>query len=193
MVVMNAFLTMMRAAGERRRFRGRTGAPAATLLAVAVVLAGCGRGENAKTDSATATTPAAVANGPHTHGAPPHGGMLVELGDGAYHLEVVVDTGKTTVTAYVLDAAAKEPVRLSQGRIDLKMIDLVEGNAAVFTVLAAKASARTGETLDNTATFLGFVPELKGRGKFRAVVQRVAVGDRVFTDIPLSYPAEPRP
>ena len=149
-----------------------------------------GSRESATPDSTVAAPSVGTAG--HTHDAPPHGGMLVELGDGSYHLEFVLDTASTILTAYVLDGAAKEPVRLSQSRIDLKMLDLVEGNVEVFTVLAAKGSVRTGETVDNTATYMAFVPELKGRGHFRAVIQRVEVGENVFTDIPVTFPAEAR-
>ena len=128
-----------------------------------------------------------------TAAAGPHGGMLVPIGGGAYHLEFVVDTAETAVFAHVLDATGRTPVRVAQPRIDLKMLDLVEGNVEVFLVLAAKPDLKAGEKEGDTPTFLGFAPELKGRGHFRAVVQRVEVGGKVYTDIPVTYPAAARP
>jgi hypothetical protein len=117
--------------------------------------------------------------------------MLVTLGDGRAHLELVVDTAKGVVTLHILDRDAKSPLRLSQGRIDLTMHDLVEGVPEAYTVLAGKADPRTKETLEDTSVFIGFVPQLVGRGEFRATVQRVDVGGEVFTDIPLTFPPLP--
>lgn len=165
---------------------------ACALVALGACLAACGGGGEGggRQDSAKAqqgevkATPAVVG---------PHGGMLVPLGDGAYHLEFVVDSSETAVFAHVIDASGRTPVRVAQPRIDLKMLDLVEGNVEVFLVLAAKPDLKRGEKDGDTPTFLGFAPELKGRGHFRAVVQRVEVGGKVFTDIPVTYPAAARP
>ncbi|MBK7832798.1 MAG: hypothetical protein IPJ56_10750 [Gemmatimonadetes bacterium] len=173
--------------------------PVASLLALVFLssLVACAGGRDAApSDSAVAAPGAGAAGAAGAVGRPsdepPHGGTLVALGGGAYHLEFVLDTATTILTAYVLDGATKEPVRLTQPRIDLKMLDLMEGNVEVYTVLAAKGSVKTGETVGNTATFMAFVPELKGRGRFRAVVQRVEVGEKVFTDIAVTFPAEAR-
>lgn len=167
--------------------------PVASLLALVFLssLVACAGGRDAAPSDSAVAAPGAGAVG-RPSDDPPHGGTLVALGGGAYHLEFVLDTATTILTAYVLDGATKEPVRLTQPRIDLKMLDLMEGNVEVFTVLAAKGSVTTGETVGNTATFMAFVPELKGRGRFRAVVQRVEVGEKVFTDIAVTFPAEAR-
>jgi len=157
----------------------------ATFLA-ALTLAACGGGETARIDGARAPVT------PPTTTAAPHGGVLVMLGEGRAHLEFVVDTAKGIVTAYVLDRDGKSPLRLSQGRIDLTMHDLVEGVPEVYTVLAGKANPRTEETLEDTSVFIGFVPQLVGRAAFRATVQRVDVRGEVFADIPLVFPPTPR-
>ncbi|HEY4990141.1 MAG TPA: hypothetical protein VII09_10060, partial [Opitutaceae bacterium] len=51
-----------------------------------------------------------VAPHAHHHHAP-HGGTPVELGDEAYHLELVLDEATGTLQAYVLDAEMEDFVR----------------------------------------------------------------------------------
>ncbi|MEP7383365.1 MAG: hypothetical protein ABI910_16880 [Gemmatimonadota bacterium] len=156
----------------------------AFMLAVATQLA-CGRTESARsTDSAATPAASNVASGAL---AAPHGGMPIEV-EGVAQLEFNVDTTHGLVLVHVLDGAAKEPVRFTQGRIDLTMLDLVEGVTEVNTVLAATSNPKTNESFDKTSVFLGFVPQLVGRGNFKARVQRIEVGGQVFTDIPLTYP-----
>ena len=166
--------------------------PAARLVALtvtALALAACGGGEPSNEDSTSAAERAAPV--PATITAP-HGGVLVELGNRAAHVEFVLDTTRGILTAYVLDATAQKPLRLAQGRLDLKMLSLVEGIPEVFTILAGRANAATGETFDNTSVFIGFVPQLTGRAQFQALLQRVEVNGQLFTDIPISYPAAAR-
>jgi hypothetical protein len=159
------------------------------LLASFTALTACGGGESARSDTAR---PAASTNaGTHAHTAP-HGGMLVELGDEVAHLEIVVDTVRAEILAYVLDGEAEKGVALTQGRLDLKMLDLVPGGE-VFTVFGGKGSALTGERPDSTSTFIAFVPQLKEHPAFHGVLQRVEIRGQVFTDIPITYPPEPRP
>lgn len=43
----------------------------------------------------------------HDHGAGPHGGAIVELGDEEYHAEVVVDAGAHTLRVFLLGPDAK--------------------------------------------------------------------------------------
>ncbi|MBK6485297.1 MAG: hypothetical protein IPF98_00185 [Gemmatimonadetes bacterium] len=159
------------------------------LTCTVLALAACGGGEPSTADSAQAAGEGPVASAAMTA---PHGGMLVELGNRVAHVEFVLDTTRGILTAYVLDATARHPLRLTQGRLDLTMFDLVEGNPEVVTVLAGKANPRTEETYDNTSVFIGFVPQLAGRGQFRASLQRVEIAGQVFTDVPVSYPATAR-
>lgn len=159
------------------------------LLVAAVSVTACGGSKDASpaADSAAATARAT----PSESTAPltgPHGGMLVAVGNGVAQLEFNVDTTKGVVVLRVFDGAAKEPIRLTQGRIDMTMLDLVEGGADVTTILAGRASTKTNETIENTSVFVGFVPQLVGHARFRGRVQRIEIGGQVFTDIPVSYP-----
>ncbi len=157
------------------------------LIFVAASLAACGGTKDAApaSDSTTAT---AAPSGAALPLKGPHGGMLVAVGNGVAQLEFNVDTTQGVVVLRVFDGAAKEPIRLTQGRIDMTMLDLVEGGADVTTILAGRASDKTKETIENTSVFVGFVPQLVGHPRFRGRVQRIEIGGQVFTDIPVSYP-----
>lgn len=158
------------------------------LTCALLALAACAGGEPSTGDSAQAGEGPPVS----TAIAAPHGGMLVELGNRVAHVELVLDTARGILTVYVLDGTAQHPLRLTQGRLDLTMLDLVEGIPEVFTVLAGKANPKTEETFDNTSVFIGFVPQLTGRAQFQAVLQRVEVAGQLFADVPISYPAAAR-
>jgi hypothetical protein len=163
------------------------------LVTAVSTLTACGGGESARSDTTrpAESSPASASAGTHAHTAP-HGGILVELGDEVAHLEFVVDTVRAEILAYVLDGEAEKGIALTQGRLDLKMLDLVPGGE-VFTVFGGKGSALTGERPDSTSTFIAFVPQLKEHPAFHGVLQRVEVRGQVFTDIPITYPPEPRP
>lgn len=162
----------------------------AALLFSATALGACGeRAAPPPSDSVAAPVTKSEASRPMKA---PHGGILVAVGNGVAQLEFNIDTTKGVVVVHVLDGAAKEPLRLTQARIDLTMLDLIEGNGIVNTVLGGKGNSATSETFDNTSVFVGFVPQLVEHGRFRARVQRIEVGGQVFTDIPFSYPPDAR-
>lgn len=174
---------------SRPRCAFRSAARLVALTLATLALAACGGGESSTADGTQATgkmpaAPAAI--------IAPHGGTLVEVGNRVAQVEFVLDSTRGTLTAYVLDGTARTPLRLTQGRLDLTMFDLVEGNPEVFTVLAGKANPKTEETFDNTSVFIGFVPQLAGRTAFRAKLQRIEVAGQVFTDVPVSYPPAAR-
>jgi len=154
-----------------------------------LALAACAGGEPSTADSAQAIDLGPTASAAITA---PHGGMLVELGNRVAHVEFVLDTARGILTAYVLDGTAQHPLRLTRGRLDLTMLNLVEGIPEVFTVLAGKADPKTEETFDNTSVFIGFVPQLTGRAQYRALLQRVEVAEQLFADVPISYPPAAR-
>lgn len=89
----------------------------------------------------------AVAAGPtppktgHAHAHPtegPHGGTLVELGKEDYHAELVHDEAADTVTVYLLDGAAKQPVAIDAKQLTLNL--LVGGKPQQFPLPAEPLS-----------------------------------------------------
>jgi hypothetical protein len=92
-----------------------------TWLALIITLAGC-----EKTES-TLPTPAQKLNataGKHAHAVGeteegPHGGIIVEWGDGEYHAEVVLQSASSSLLVYLLDsegrkAAKVKPIKVTQ-------------------------------------------------------------------------------
>jgi hypothetical protein len=102
---------------------------AAPLLLFATILAGCGA--NVKQD----TAPDGDAHG-HSHpSAGPHGGSLIELGNQAYHAEILHDESDDRITIYLLDSTAKTPVAISAP--DLTINVKREAGGVQFLVTAA--------------------------------------------------------
>jgi len=129
------------------------------------------------------------AGGHHAHTAP-HGGMLIELGDHQFNLELVHSVEDGRLTAYVLDAHAENFVRLPiQG---FAIIALVNGRRESLP-MAAVANPVTGETIGDTSEFAGFADWLKGRVAFDAYIPALDIRGVTFTDVRFAFrsPASP--
>jgi hypothetical protein len=115
----------------------------------------------------------------HAHTAP-HGGVLVELGDHQYNLELVRDSAAGTLTAYVLDAHAENFVR-----VPLKAIEVVVrvGERTEKLALAATANALSGETVGDTSQFTGTAAWLKAAGKFKGTITEIEIRGSRFKDV----------
>ncbi|QDT43270.1 hypothetical protein Pan241w_33700 [Gimesia alba] len=71
----------------------------------------------------------------HAHEHGPNGGHLLEVGEEQYHMEVVFDNGKRTLTAFILGPDAKTPFPIEGESIDF---DLEVGDDEHEIPLAAK-------------------------------------------------------
>ena len=85
----------------------------------------------------------------HVHVAP-HGGVLVELGDHAYNVELRRDHATGKLTAWILDGHAENFVRIAAPSLDL--VAMPGGKFTKLTLLAT-ANPGTGETVGNTSQF----------------------------------------
>lgn len=88
-----------------------------SLMAMAglcVFAAGCrDRDDQPVTDQGAAPAPVSDAGqDEHSHGEGPHGGVIVDWGGGAYHVEFTVDHEKQEATVYVLDSDAESPASI---------------------------------------------------------------------------------
>lgn len=68
-----------------------------------------------------------------SHG--PHGGELVELGKGKFHLEMIHDDAAGTVSVFVLDTSAKEVFPIAGEEVQLNLV--VDGKPRQFVLAAA--------------------------------------------------------
>jgi len=85
---------------------------AALVLLAAVVVAACGRSGSPEPDAASPSPSAA-------HPSAPHGGEVLELGSGEYHVEMIHDHDGGNVTVYVLGADLKTAVAVEQPVVNL--------------------------------------------------------------------------
>jgi hypothetical protein len=93
---------------------------------------GCG---NTKTDDAKRPTKAADHSDHEDHEEGPHGGKVIELGDGAFHAELVHDDQDQSVTVYLLGADLKKPALSAEKEITLNIT--VNGKPQQFMLQAA--------------------------------------------------------
>jgi hypothetical protein len=142
------------------------------LAATLVWSAACGHAPP-PVSSAPATT--------HQHRAP-HGGVLVELGGEAAHVELVLDPDAGSLTAYILDGEAEESVRLKQSSVTIA-IDTSGSSAAQVLELPARANILTGETVGDSSEFSATSPSLLGMKSIRGRIVDIVVKGQDFRDV----------
>jgi hypothetical protein len=120
----------------------------------------------------------------HHHHAP-HGGTPVEIGDEAYHLELVLDEVTGTLQAYVLDAEMEDFVRSPDHALE---ITVTSGGASHVIALAAVANPETGETVGDTSLYQAQADWLKATPRFEGVLGSVTIRGTTFTHVAFSFP-----
>lgn len=146
-------------------------------LAVAAILGGCKKHDHAHHGHD---------HGGHVHVAP-HGGVLVELGDHAFNLELVVQPDAGRLLAYLLSGHADQFVRSSMPSIEVWVMD---GDQSRTLVLQPMANPITGETVGNTSLFSAEADWLRRGAPFTGVIKTVSVGGARFEGIRFAVPAQ---
>ncbi len=123
----------------------------------------------------------------HHHEAP-HGGALVELGEHVASIEFVFESASGTLTAYVLDAHAENPVRLTGGALFVE-IELDGNDEYIPLELRGVASSLTGESETNTSQFRGEERALRGQTTFGGTIPAITVRGAVFEEVTFRYPS----
>jgi hypothetical protein len=121
---------------------------------------------------------------PHADTAP-HGGLLVEIGDHAYNVELVRDDDAGKLTAYILDGHAENFVRLAAPAIT---VTAYAAGARQTATLAAIANSATGETVGNTSQFEGPAAWLKDAGEFNGEVGALEIKGSKFAPTAFKLP-----
>ncbi len=146
------------------------------LLLPGLLFAGCGK------TTPTVTAPATAKAG-HEHKAP-HGGTAIELGEEAFHLELVKeDNGK--LSAYVLDGELENFIRIASP--SFQIVALVAGESRTL-MFRAVASTATGETVGSTSHFEAEADWLKTNPTFGGLLTRLEIRGTVFTAVAFSFP-----
>ena len=154
---------------------------ASCLVALSVILAGCGRQDSPEHDHAGR-------DHDHGHGhehVAPHGGTVVVLGDEAFHLEFLRDATEGALTAWVLDAHMENFVRIPAREIPL--IAVVDGTPHPLSLFAVSNPA-TGETEGDTSEFVGQAEWLKTAGLFETILPSITVRGVTFNDVRFGFP-----
>ena len=130
----------------------------------------------------------------HNHVAP-HQGTLVELGEEVGHLEVLLNPTDGTMTIYVLDGEAEQPVRVEQPTLELQIAphpDTPEADRIPLWMHAVE-NPLTGEMAGDTSQFAGKSDALKGLTAFDGEVDAIELNGQRFTDVAfhVASPAAP--
>jgi hypothetical protein len=153
----------------------KSSALTAALLSLTLLAAGCGKSGPA---AATAAAPAK-----HEHKSP-HGGTAVELGEEAFHLELVREESGA-LSAYVLDGELENFIRIASPGFEV--VATVAGQARPLAFRAV-ASTATGETVGNTSHFIAEADWLKATPAFDAVLTHLEVRGMAFDRVPFNFP-----
>lgn len=116
----------------------------------------------------------------HQHAAP-HGGMLVEVGDHQFNVELVHDAATGTLTLYTLDAHAENFVRTAMPAIELSV---ATGGQNRSLILLPVANTATGETIGATSQYQAQAEGLKGATNLTGTIARLDFNGAEFTQIP---------
>lgn len=152
------------------------------LTLVPLLAIGCGRSHDHAHDKA-AKDEAHGHNHGHVHTAP-HGGLLVEVGDHQFNVELVLDRETGRLAAYILDGHAENFVRIAQSAIEVRLKD-----PARVLSLAAVANPATGETVGNTSQFEATAPWLKSAGDVAGEIVRLEIRGATFSALSFSLQA----
>jgi len=148
--------------------------PTITLLSLALAC-GCGRSHDHAAEPGHAHT--------HQHAAP-HGGMLVEVGNHQFNVELVHDAATGTLTLYTLDAHAENFVRTAMPAIELSVT--AGGKARTLTLLPV-ANTATGETVGATSQYQAEAAWLKDASGLTGIITRLDFNGAAFEQVPFGH------
>ena len=118
-------------------------------------------------------------------GQPPHGGTPVTLGDGDYHVELVLDAVTGTLSGYVLDDDLEEFIRSPSPSFEIQAV--VDGTPRTL-VLTAVANPATGETVGDSSLFSAQADWLKMAKAFDGILHGPTIRGRTFPPVKFTFP-----
>jgi hypothetical protein len=133
------------------------------LLVAALVVAGCGKQNDTKTEAGTGTgtKKTGKTGGGHKHGKGPNGGVVIDLG--AYHAEFTIDHKKKECTVLFIDGDNEDakplPVAAKDLTVTTKQTKTKDGKKVVepMTIKLTPKDEKDGKA----TTFVGTDPGLE--------------------------------
>jgi hypothetical protein len=119
--------------------------------------------------------------------SPSHGGSLVEIGDEAAYVELVLDKEAGKLKAYVMDGEAEDPVRLAQKSLWLKV--RAQGRRLRLK-LEALADPLSGERSGDSSVFEADLKLLAGIESFHGELEQMEVLGQVFEKTTFEFPRQ---
>jgi hypothetical protein len=110
---------------------------------------------------------------------------VVPFGGGDYSVELVLDRGSGTLSAYLLDDDLENFVRSPDRSIRLRA---AVGGGSRTLDLAAVANPATGETVGDTSLFQGRADWLRGGEGVDGVVESITVRGSSFSGLNFNLP-----
>ncbi len=155
--------------------------PAFAALLSTVILAsapGCGDGGHGK-QTAGASPPIK-----HEH-TPPHGGTAIELGEEAFHLELVRDPEAGVLKCYVLDGHLENFIRVAD--LTFTINAQISGKTERLSFQAV-ANPATGETAGDTSLFEARAEWLRAVARFEGELESLTIRGTRFNSVPFKFP-----
>lgn len=121
----------------------------------------------------------------HTHTAP-NGGVIVELGDHQFNLELLLDRATGELVVFVLDDHAEDAVRVEWPALTLRFTAPVERELT----LTATANTLSGETVGDTSELFGQADWLKTDAPLRGMLPALTLKGVAFGPLPFELPAD---
>lgn len=123
----------------------------------------------------------------HVHEAP-RGGTLIELGDHAANVELLIDAERKVFALYALDAHAENAAKLTQAEVEITVLASKQGTKEKqlddFTLkLTATANENTGEKVGDTSQFQVGLEALKGLTEFEGVIKSITIKGATYNDV----------
>lgn len=158
----------------------------ALLLVMVWVLAACGPRPSS---DAPEESPNAPSDNRGALREAPQGDGVVPVGDGAIHLEVLLDGNDGAIRLFLWDREKESLVRVQAEAIELRVSLPGEGPSTL--ILTAVANSRRGATTGDASEFVGQASWLVGASSFVASIPRLSAQGMVYKDIAFRYPAIP--
>lgn len=122
----------------------------------------------------------------------PRGGTIVDLGDHAANVELVLDGDRKVFALYVLDAHAENAVKIAQPEVEVEILTVKDSTkpqylSGFILKLVAVTNENTGDTVGNTSQFAVDWRPMIGMATFDGIIKSITVKGATYTDVKFDF------